>query len=645
MSAHIKISLPDGSTREFPKPVTPLEIAQSIGPGLARDALAARVDGELRDLASPIEKDSPVQIITPKSPEGLEIYRHSSAHLMAAAVKELFPDARPGVGPATETGFFYDFRREKPFTEADLEKIEQKMKELVAADIPYERIHYPKEEGRKLFEQMGEVLKCELISEKAEAVFSAYKTGNFLDFCLGPHIPSTGRIRAFKLLSVAGAYWKGDETSYPMQRIYGTSFFNQKGLDDFLHKIEEAKRRDHRRLGKELDLFSIQEDAGPGLIFWHPKGATIRKEVQDYLERELVDTGYQLVSTPHLARLDLWKTSGHTNFYSENMFTPMELDDATYQLKPMNCPFHVLIYRNTRRSYRELPMRLAEFGTVYRYERSGVMHGLLRVRGFTQDDAHIFATPETIEEEIGACVDIALKILRTFGFEKYEVELSLRDPNSPDETTGEPADWQFAEDTLRKVLKSRKITYKSLEGEAAFYGPKIDIKVVDALGRPWQLSTIQYDFNLPMRFGLEYIGADGRAHRPLMVHRALLGSVERFLGVLIEHYGGNFPVWLAPVQVAVLPVSEKQASYAQQVADRLRQSRFRVHLDERNEKLNARIRDAQLSKIPFTLVVGGREEEGQSVAVRRRGQREVSSQSVEDFVQSLEQLRESRAVG
>ena len=645
MSAHIKISLPDGSTREFPKPVTPLEIAQSIGPGLARDALAARVDGELRDLASPIEKDSPVQIITQKSPEGWEIYRHSSAHLMAAAVKELFPDARPGVGPATETGFFYDFRREKPFTEADLEKIEQKMKELVAADIPYERIHYPKEEGRKLFEQMGEVLKCELISEKAEAVFSAYKTGNFLDFCLGPHIPSTGRIRAFKLLSVAGAYWKGDETSYPMQRIYGTSFFNQKGLDDFLHKIEEAKRRDHRRLGKELDLFSIQEDAGPGLIFWHPKGATIRKEVQDYLERELVDTGYQLVSTPHLARLDLWKTSGHTNFYSENMFTPMELDDATYQLKPMNCPFHVLIYRNTRRSYRELPMRLAEFGTVYRYERSGVMHGLLRVRGFTQDDAHIFATPETIEEEIGACVDIALKILRTFGFEKYEVELSLRDPNSPDETTGEPADWQFAEDTLRKVLKSRKITYKSLEGEAAFYGPKIDIKVVDALGRPWQLSTIQYDFNLPMRFGLEYIGADGRAHRPLMVHRALLGSVERFLGVLIEHYGGNFPVWLAPVQVAVLPVSEKQASYAQQVADRLRQSRFRVHLDERNEKLNARIRDAQLSKIPFTLVVGGREEEGQSVAVRRRGQREVSSQSVEDFVQSLEQLRESRAVG
>ena len=637
--------MPDGSAREFPKAVTPLEIAQSIGPGLAKDALAARVDGELRDLASPIEKDSPVQIITPKSPEGLEIYRHSSAHLMAAAVKELFPDAHPGVGPPTETGFFYDFRREKAFTEDDLEKIEEKMRELVAADLPYERLHYPKEEGRKLFEQMGEMLKCELINEKAEPVFSAYKTGNFLDFCRGPHIPSTGRIRAFKLLSVAGAYWKGDETSYPMQRIYGTSFFNRKGLDDFLHKLEEAKRRDHRRLGKELDLFSIQEDAGPGLIFWHPKGATLRKEVQDFLERELVDTGYQLVSTPHVARLDLWKTSGHTDFFSENMFSPMELEDATYQLKPMNCPFHVLIYRNTRRSYRELPMRLAEFGTVYRYERSGVMHGLLRVRGFTQDDAHIFATPETIAGEIGACVDLALKILRTFGFERYEVELSLCDPNTPDETTGEPADWQFAEDTLREVLNSRAISYKSLEGEAAFYGPKIDIKLVDALGRAWQLSTIQYDFNLPVRFGLEYIGADGQAHRPLMVHRALLGSVERFLGVLIEHYGGNFPVWLSPIQVAVLPVSEKQASYATQVTDRLRQGRFRVDLDARNKKLNARIRDAQLAKTPFTLVVGAREEEGQSVAVRKRGQGGVTSQPLEDFVQFLEQLRESRSVG
>ncbi len=641
----VRISLPDGSIREFPRLITPLEIAQSIGPNLARDALAARVNGELCDLTSTIQKDSLIQIITPESPEGLEIYRHSSAHLMAAAVKELFPDAHPGIGPPTETGFFYDFHREKAFTEFDLNKIGKKMEELVKSDIPYERIYYPKEEGKKLFEKMGETLKCELISEKAEPVFSAYKTGKFLDFCRGPHIPSTGRIRAFKLLSVAGAYWKGDETSYPMQRIYGTSFFSKKDLDNFLHKVEEAKRRDHRRLGKELDLFSVQEDAGPGLIFWHPKGATIRKEVQDFLEHELVDTGYELVSTPHLARLNLWETSGHANFYSENMFSPMELDDATYQLKPMNCPFHVLIYRNTRRSYRELPMRLAEFGTVYRYERSGVMHGLLRVRGFTQDDAHIFATPETIEKEVGSCVDLALKILRTFGFEKYEVELSLRDPDTPGDYTGNPTEWQSAENTLRKVLKSRDIAYVSLKGEAAFYGPKIDIKLVDALGRAWQLSTIQYDFNLPVRFGLEYIGPDGRAHRPLMVHRALLGSVERFLGILIEQYEGNFPVWLAPIQVAVLPVSEKQASYARQVAKQLRQSRFRIHLDERNEKLNARIRDAQLNKIPFTLVVGGREEESQSVAVRRRGQGDINSQSIEDFVKLLEQLRKSHSVG
>ena len=641
----VRISLPDGSIREFPQLVTPLEISQSIGPNLARDALAARVNGELCDLTSTIQKDSSVQIITPESPEGLEIYRHSSAHLMAAAVKELFPDAHPGIGPPTETGFFYDFHREKSFTEFDLNKIGKKMEELIKSDIPYERIHYPKEEGKKLFEKMGETLKCELISEKAEPVFSAYKTGKFLDFCRGPHIPSTGRIRAFKLLSVAGAFWKGDETSHPMQRIYGTSFFSKKDLDNFLRKVEEAKRRDHRRLGKELDLFSVQEDAGPGLIFWHPKGATIRKEVQDFLERELVDTGYELVSTPHLARLKLWETSGHANFYSENMFSPMKLDDATYQLKPMNCPFHVLIYRNTRRSYRELPMRLAEFGTVYRYERSGVMHGLLRVRGFTQADAHIFATPETMEKEVGSCVDLALKILRTFGFEKYEVELSLRDPNAPGDYTGNPTEWKFAENTLRKVLKSRDITYVSLKGEAAFYGPKIDIKLVDALGRVWQLSTIQYDFNLPVRFGLEYIGPDGRAHRPLMVHRALLGSVERFLGILIEQYEGNFPVWLAPIQVAVLPVSEKQASYARQVAEQLRQGRFRIHLDERNEKLNARIRDAQLSKIPFTLVVGEREKESQSVAVRRRGQDDINNQSIEDFVKSLEQLRKSHSVG
>ncbi len=641
----VRISLPDGTSRDFPSPVTALEIAESLGPNLARDALAAKVDGQLHDIRSPIEQDSPVQIITPQSTEALEIFRHSSAHLLAAAVTELFPDARPGVGPPTETGFFYDFYREKAFTPEDLAKIEKKMSELVEADLPYEQVHFPKEEGLKLFEQSGQMLKCELIREKGEPVFSAYRTGQFLDFCRGPHIPSTGRIRAFKLLSVAGAYWKGDEKSYPLQRIYGTSFFTQKSLDQFLQKIEEAKRRDHRRLGKELDLFSIQEEAGPGLIFWHPKGAVVRKEVQDFLERELIEAGYQLVYTPHLARLDLWKTSGHADFFRENMFATMPLDDADYQLKPMNCPFHLLIYKNTRRSYRELPMRLAEFGTVYRYERSGVMHGLLRVRGFTQDDAHIFATPETIAGEIGACVDFALQLLRTFGFEHYEVELSLRDPAAPEHYAGAPEDWQFAEQTLKEVIRERNLTTRSLVGEAAFYGPKIDIKLVDALGRAWQLSTIQYDFNLPRRFGLEYIGGDGRAHRPLMVHRALLGSVERFLGVLIEHYAGSFPLWLAPTQVAVLPISEKQSAYARQVTDRLRAARFRVHLDDRNEKLNARIRDAQIEKIPFTLVVGGREAESNTVAVRVRGQGDTGPRLLEKFIQELQQARDSRSLG
>ncbi len=643
MSAHIKISLPDGSSREFPAPATPLQVAESIGPRLAKAALAAKVNDQLRDLGSPIEQDSPVQILTADSPEGLEVFRHSSAHLLAAAVKELFPEARPGVGPPTPTGFFYDFQREKPFTPEDLEKIEKKMQELVKADLPFERIHYPKQEGLKKFKDAGEHLKTELIEEKAESVFSCYKTGKFLDFCRGPHVPSTGKIRAFKLLSVAGAYWKGDEKNLPLQRIYGTSFVTEKALQDFLQNLEEAKRRDHRRLGKDLDLFSIQEEAGPGLIFWHPKGAVLRKEIQDYLENQLVREGYQLVYTPHVARLDLWKTSGHTNFFRENMFPPMNLEDADYQLKPMNCPFHVLIYKNTRRSYRELPMRLAEFGTVYRYERSGVMHGLMRVRGFTQDDAHIFATPKTIAAEIDACIGFALQVLKTFGFKEYTVELSLRDPENSEHYAGEPEDWEFAERTLREVLEARRIPTKSFVGEAAFYGPKIDLKLVDALGRSWQLSTIQYDFNLPVRFGLEYIGKDGHTHRPLMVHRALLGSVERILGVLIEHYAGNFPLWMAPVQVAVLPISEKQSDYAGQVAERLRSARFRVHLDDRSEKLNARIRDAQLRKIPFMLVVGAREVENNSVAVRVRGKGDTGAQPLEEFLRRLEQVRESRS--
>ena len=642
--ANVQITFPDGATKEFPQGITALEVAKSIGPRLAADSLAAKVDGRLVDLSHRIEANASIQFITPSSPEGLTIYRHSSAHLLAAAVLELFPDAHPGIGPPTETGFFYDFNREKPFTEDDLEKIQAKMRELAMADLPYERVTYPKEEGLKLFKQMGEFLKCELIEEKAEPVFSAYKTGKFLDFCRGPHIPSTGRIKAIKLLSVAGAHWKGDEHSHPMQRIYGTAFFSPKDLDAFLTRIEEAKKRDHRRLGKELDLFSIQDDAGPGLIFWHPKGGLIRKEIEDFLRDELLRQGYDLVFTPHVARLDLWKTSGHANFYSENMFTPIQLDDAEYQLKPMNCPGHILIYKNARRSYRELPMRLAEFGTVYRYERSGVMHGLLRVRGFTQDDAHIFCTPESIEDEVGKCVDFALLVLKTFGFDRYEVELSVWDPENRAKYSGDPEQWEMAERGLVSALEKRSIPYKRMPGEAAFYGPKIDIKLVDALGRPWQLTTVQFDFSLPARFGLEYVAADGHPHQPVMVHRALVGSMERFFGVLIEHYAGAFPLWLSPVQAVVLPISEKHADYARKITEQLRAARVRVQLDERNEKLNSRIRDAQLQKIPLMLVVGDRETEAQGVAVRKRDTGDAGFKSLGEFIPWVRELIDTKAV-
>ncbi len=570
MAEQIHLTFPDGAVREFPLGTTAMDVAKSIGPRLASDALAAKSGDKLIDLSTKLEADGPIQFIMPSSAEGLEIFRHSTAHLLAAAVTELFPDAHPGIGPPTESGFYYDFYREKPFTEDDLAKIEAKMQELVKANLPNERVYFPKEEGLKAFEQMGEFLKCQLIEEKADPVFSAYRTGKFLDFCRGPHIPSMGRVKAFKLLSVAGAHWKGDEKSHPMQRIYGTSFFNQKDLDAFLHQVEEAKKRDHRRLGKDLDLFSIQDDAGPGLIFWHPKGGIIRREIEDWLRNELTARGYDLVFTPHAMRLKLWEISGHANFYRENMFGTMDVENDEYQLKPMNCPGHILIYKARGRSYRELPMRLAELGTVYRYERSGVMHGLLRVRGFTQDDAHIFCMPEQLESEVQACVEFAHTVLKTFGFDEYQVELSTSDPANAAHYAGSMEEWEQAEAALTNTLKRMKIPFKYMPGEAAFYGPKIDIKLVDAIGRPWQLTTVQFDFNLPRRFGMEYAGADGKLHTPVMVHRALFGSIERFFGVLIEHYTGAFPVWLAPVQAVVLPISDKHAAYAREVLEELR---------------------------------------------------------------------------
>jgi threonyl-tRNA synthetase len=632
----IRVTLPDGQSAEVPKGSTPADIAGKLAPKLLEGALIARTDGDLIDLNRPIERDSTLKLLTAQDPEVLPIFRHSAAHLMAAAVMELFSDVELGVGPPIDSGFFYEFKREEPFTPADLEKIEAKMHELSDAGLPNVRRLVPKEEALRLYKEAGQPFKVELVEEKAkEPIVSLYSTGKFTDFCRGPHVPSTKYIRAFKVMSVAGAYWKGQEGNPQMQRVYAACFPTQEELDQYLHQLEEAKRRDHRKLGPELDLFTIQEEAGPGLIFWHPKGGLVRKLMEDWLRDELLARGYDLVFTPHVMRLHLWEISGHANFYRENMFTPMEVEDATYQLKPMNCPGHILIYKSRLRSYRELPMRLAELGTVYRYERSGVLHGLLRVRGFTQDDAHIFCTHDQIEGEVEACIDFALATLKTFGFEKFKIELSARDPEHPENYAGTAEDWERAEGALVSTLERLKMPFTRMEGEAVFYGPKIDVKLIDAIGRPWQLTTVQFDFNLPRRFGLEYVGEDGARHQPLMVHRALWGSVERFFGILIEHYAGAFPLWLAPVQARVIPVSAKAMDYARQVRDRLRQAGLRGELDERDERLQAKIRDAQLEKVPYMLVVGPKEAQSGSVAVRHRTRGDLGPRPLEELLADL----------
>ena len=571
MSDNIHIKLPDGGDKEMPKGSTALDVAKSISSRLADAAIAAKTNGDVIDLTRPLDKDTDLRILTEKDPEALGVYRHSSAHLLAAAVLELFPETKLGHGPATESGFFYDFYRSTPFTPEDLEKIEKKMQELVQQNLPYAREFLPRDEGLQRFKSEGDFMKCHFIEQftKPEEKISIYKTGKFLDFCRGPHIPSTGKIKAFKLLNIAGAYWLGDEKNPQLQRIYGTSFFSKKDLDNYLQQIEEAKKRDHRVIGQQLDLFSIQELAGPGLIFWHPKGGIIRKEMEDWMREQYIKRGYSLVYTPHVMRKQLWQTSGHEGYYAQNMFDLMELDDAEYRLKPMNCPGHILIYKDSLKSYRELPVRLGELGTVYRYERSGVMHGLLRVRGFTQDDAHIFCTPEQIEKEIADCVEFARDVLRDFGFDKFVTELSTWNPEDKKNFVGSEDQWNLATSSLEKVLQRLGIQHTTIPGEAAFYGPKIDIKLVDAIGRLWQLSTVQFDFNLPARFGLEYVAEDGTRKQPVMVHRALYGSIERFFGVLIEHYAGAFPVWLSPVQVVLVPIAERHVEYANKVAAQL----------------------------------------------------------------------------
>ena len=640
MADSIHVKLPDGSVKEVPKGTTALDVAKSIGTRLAEAALAAKTNGDLIDLTRPLEKDTDLRILTDRDAEALEVYRHSSAHLLAAAVLELFPETKLGHGPPTDSGFFYDFYRPTPFSPEDLEKIEKKMQELVQQNIPYAREFLPRDQGLAEFKKEGDFMKCHFIEQftKPDEKISIYRTGKFIDFCRGPHIPSTGKIKAFKLLNIAGAYWLGDEKNPQLQRIYGTSFFSKKDLDEYLHNIEESKKRDHRVLGQQLDLFSIQELAGPGLIFWHPKGGIIRKEMEDWMRSEYLKRGYSLVYTPHVARRQLWQTSGHEGYYSQNMFDVMELDDAEYRMKPMNCPFHILIYRDSLKSYRDLPVRLGELGTVYRYERSGVMHGLLRVRGFTQDDAHIFCTPEQIENEILGCIDFALEVLKDFGFDQFQTELSTWDPKDRKNFLGTEEQWELGNRSLENALKHRNIEYKVIPGEAAFYGPKIDMKLVDAIGRPWQLCTIQFDFNLPQRFGLEYVAEDGSRKQPLMVHRALYGSVERFFGVLIEHYAGAFPVWLSPVQAVMIPISERHAEYAQKVADQLKAAGVRVDVDARNEKMNAKIREHAMQKVPFLLVMGDKEAEAGRVNVRTRGKEKTEDMPVADFVEKIKTL-------
>lgn len=571
----------------------------------------------------------------------LDTLRHSASHIMAEAVRELYPELKLAIGPPIEDGFYYDFLKKEPFTPEDLEKIEKKMKSIIEADYPFICKEMSRKEAIDYFERMNEPFKVELLKELDSDTVTIYQQGNFVDLCRGPHIPSTGKLSFFKLLSVAGAYWRGNEQNPMLQRIYGTAFLDEKSLKSYLERLEESKRRDHRKLGRELDLFTIHEDAGAGLVYWHPKGALVRRIIEDFWKDEHARRGYQIINIPHIARINLWEKSGHTQFYKENMYF-MEIDNQKYVLKPMNCPGHIMIYQTKVRSYRDLPVRYAELGTVYRYERSGVLHGLLRVRGFTQDDAHIFCAPEQINDEITNVIDLADYMLKNFGYNEFEIDLSVRDPAHKDKYMGSDEEWNMAEEALIKALKSRNLSYTRKEGEAVFYGPKIDIKLLDALGRTWQGPTIQFDFNLPIRFDVKFINKDGKAYHVFMIHRTVLGSMERFFGGLIEHYGGAFPAWLAPVQVKVLPISEKQLKYAKDVVEKLSGENIRVEMDDRNEKIGFKIREAQLEKIPYMLIIGSKEVEGSKVSLRKRNGEDKGAVNLSDFMGELKKEIELR---
>ncbi|MGH7799535.1 MAG: threonine--tRNA ligase [Thermodesulfobacteriota bacterium] len=633
--SEIQIKLPDGDTKGFPKGITIGEVFRSLG--IRESAIGAKVNGRLVDFWYEVDSDSAVEPVTLNSTAGLDLIRHTAAHVMAEAVQSIFnkdnEKIKVTIGPVIENGFYYDFDYSRGFVPEDLERIEERMKQIIEENKPLIRKKVSREEAIKIFDRDGETYKVEIISElPLDEQITIYQQGDWYDLCRGPHAPSTGFVKAFKLLSIAGAYWRGDERNPMLQRIYGTAFWNRKELDDYLTRLEEAKKRDHRRLGRELDLFSIQDEVGPGLVLWHPKGARIRRVIEDFWRREHERWGYDILFTPHVARLDLWGTSGHLDFYREYMYPSMGIEDIAYQIKPMTCPFHIMIYKSKIRSYRDLPLRWAEIGTVYRYERSGVIHGLLRVRGFSQDDAHIFCTPDQIEKEVLSALDFTVFFLRTFGFDDYEIYLSTR----PEKFVGGVENWERATEALRGALRDKGLNYETDEGGGVFYGPKIDLKIKDVLGRAWQCSTIQVDFNLPERFNIKFVGDDNSRHPPIMIHRAILGSFERFFGILIEHYGGAFPLWLSPIQVRVATIGEGQISYAQDVYETLRKHNLRVEKDFRNEKLGLKVREAQLEKIPYLLVIGEKEVNNKTVAPRKRGGKNLPSMKTEDFLNFIE---------
>ena len=650
----ITIKLPDDSTRQYDEPITPARVAEDISPRLAKAAIAAEIDGTLRDLNTTIEDGThSVSIVTDKNPEALEVLRHTAAHVMAQAMINLYgPTVQYTIGPALmddfQYGFYYDFELPEPVGIEQLPQIEAEMQRIIDQKLPITRQEMPVAQAKEKFAELGQRYKGEMIDDlvAAEAVesVSLYSQGSFVDLCRGPHLPNTGKVGVFKLLAAAGAYWRGDETRTMLTRVYGIAFFKEKQLAEHLERVEQARKRDNRVLGKQLGLFLINDKVGPGLPIWMPNGSIVRMELETWLRKELTNLGFQIVYTPHIGKLDLYRTSGHYPYYKESQFPPIMMDEEEgYLLKPMNCPHHIQIYNVAQRSYRELPMKLAEFGAVYRMEKTGELNGLIRVRGFTQDDAHIFCTPEQLESEIESCVEVTKLVLETLGLNDYRVRIGLRAEDS-DKYVGDDAHWELAQNNIRSVVKRLGMNYTEEVGEAAFYGPKIDFIATDCIGRQWQLGTIQVDYNLPERFDMEYVGADNTMHRPVMIHRAPFGSLERFIGILIEHYAGAFPLWLAPVQVTILPVSEKFADYAEKIRAQFRQADLRVQLDDSADKIGAKIRRAQMQKIPYMAVVGGREQEAETVSIRHRSEGDCGAIGIEELLAGLKDEIQTKAL-